>query len=80
MNLSHHYVHFGEEETESQKSYTACPRSPSQQVKLLYLNPASWMPEPQFLSTAIRSAAFQLSERPNLLCGCRSQLGDDTCT
>ena len=49
MNLSHDYVHFGEEETESQKGYTACPRSASQQVEVLYLNPPSWMPEPQLL-------------------------------
>ena len=60
MNLSHDYVHFREEETESQKGYTACPRSPSQQVKVLYLNSQSWMPEPQLLSIAIQGAAFQL--------------------
>ena len=54
MNLSHDYIHFGEEETESQKGYTACPRSASQQVKVLYLNPLSWIPEPQLLYIAFQ--------------------------
>lgn len=80
MNISHAFVYFGEEEIESQKGNTACPGSPSQQVEVLYLNPQNWMPEPKLLSTAIHDAALRFYARPNLQCGRRRQLGDDTHT
>lgn len=48
MNISHAFVHFGEEEIESQKGNTACPRSPSQQVEVLYLNHKIGCQNPSF--------------------------------